>query len=86
VTWLGDPVAMRDHARKLLTMLADKGKATAIELGLSDADLAQAVAELSAFVDDDNQRVRMLRTWQLGEKITAVELTEHGHNLAAHTE
>ena len=75
---------MHDPARKVLVALADRGVTRAGELGMSETELADAVAELSKIVDDDNHQIPVVRTWHFAGKITAVELTESGRDLLAY--
>nr|HEX4317233.1 hypothetical protein [Kofleriaceae bacterium] len=72
------------HGRRLLAALATRGVVKADELGLSEAELAAAVAELGTLVDDDNQRVHAIKTYQANGRITALELTATGRGLATH--
>lgn len=75
---------MGEQGRRLLTALAKRGMTRADELELTQAELAAAVADLGTLVDDDNQRVHLVRTWHEAGRITAVELTPTGRGVAAH--
>jgi hypothetical protein len=75
---------MQDPAKKLLVALADRGVTRVGELAMSETELADAVADLSKLVDDDNHVIPVVRTWVFAGKITAVELTDSGRSLVPH--
>jgi len=75
---------MTERARQLLRNLVGKGRTRAEDLGMSQGDLAAAVADLGAIVDDDNRQVPVVKTYRADDRITAIELTGPGRGLASH--
>ncbi len=78
---------MTERARQLLRTLAGRTGMTRIEdTGMSQSELAAAIADLGDIVDDDNRRVAIVKTQRVADRITAVELTPPGRGLAAHVQ
>jgi len=73
---------MTEHARRLLRALSDKGICSVKDMGMPEAEIQLAVAELGALFDDANHPVVAVKMWHAGERIVALEITPSGRGLA----
>jgi hypothetical protein len=70
------------RARHLLATLAASGQARTDALGLSIADVRDAIAELEQLHDDDGKPVGVLKSRHEHGELVALELTPAGKSLA----